>query len=75
MKEIFRVGGASGRRLRASPDKILKLVTATAANREHTGDRRVEKLDDDGESSLAAVFSGNIPAGAPSAASIADTKP
>jgi hypothetical protein len=27
-------------------------------DREHTGDWRVEKLDDDGESSLVAIFSG-----------------
>jgi hypothetical protein len=42
-------------------------------DRNHTGDWRVEKLVDDGESSEVAIFSGAMLASAPSGTLIANT--
>jgi hypothetical protein len=42
-------------------------------DRKHTGDWRVEKLLDDGESSEVAIFSGAMFASAPSGTPIANT--
>jgi hypothetical protein len=42
-------------------------------DRKHTGDWRVEKLVDDGESSEVAIFSGAMLASAPSGTLIANT--
>ena len=43
-------------------------------DREHPGDWRVEKLDDDGESIEVAIFSGGAPSATPTASTARSTK-